>query len=191
MTSTTSATRSRTFVTDFLTRTRMHVRWSGRAGLTTVLATAVTLPSPASAQQAKKVGHPVNTVLFVCEHGTVKSLVAKLEFERAARARGLFMRAASRGSAPDSALPPWMRDNLERDGALLGDWRPLRLTQADLDSAIVIVSFDLPTGVFGTSSGRRERWDGLPALSQNYLAGRNAIRTRVRRLVDSLATNRR
>ena len=45
-------------------------------------------------------------VLFVCEHGTVKSLLAKLLFEEYAAQVRLHMRAESRGTAVDSVVPP-------------------------------------------------------------------------------------
>ena len=44
------------------------------------------------------------TVVFVCEHGTVKSVIALAHFQRLARERGLPLRAISRGTAPDARL---------------------------------------------------------------------------------------
>jgi hypothetical protein len=129
---------------------------------------------------------PVDTVLFVCEHGTVKSLVAKLEFERLARAEGLSAVAISRGSAADAAVPPWMRQALAGDGISLGDWQPRQLTARDVADAQLIVSFDLGPGTLPAGAATRLAWDGLPALSQDYAAGRTAIHIKVRHLVDSL-----
>jgi hypothetical protein len=45
-------------------------------------------------------------VLFVCEHGNVKSLMATSYFNQMAQERGLAFRAVSRGSAPDSTTVP-------------------------------------------------------------------------------------
>ena len=45
-------------------------------------------------------------VVFVCEHGSVKSLVAQEWFNRRAKERGLAVRAVSRGITPDASVPP-------------------------------------------------------------------------------------
>src|SRR5215213_9190652 len=55
------------------------------------------------------------TVLFVCEHGTVKSLLARVLFDEYAQEVGLGMRAVSRGTHPDTAVPPWMMKQLAFD----------------------------------------------------------------------------
>jgi hypothetical protein len=49
---------------------------------------------------------PTHQVVFVCEHGNVKSLMAASYFNTMAQARGLPFRAVSRGSAPDSDTVP-------------------------------------------------------------------------------------
>lgn len=143
-----------------------------------------------SGAQARTSIAPRDTILFVCEHGTVKSLLAKLEFERQAAAAGLFMTAVSRGSAADSVVPPWMHQALERDGDKLGSWKPQLLQRSDLKSATLVVSFDLPTSTVAGSAGPSQQWDGLPSVSQNYAGGRAAIRQRVSQLVDSLKAAR-
>ena len=48
-------------------------------------------------------------VVFVCEHGSVKSLVAMEHFNRRARERGLPYQAVARGLAPDRAVPEAVR----------------------------------------------------------------------------------
>lgn len=49
---------------------------------------------------------PVGTVLFVCEHGSAKSVVAAAHFNRLAEQRGLPFHAISRGTAPDEEMAP-------------------------------------------------------------------------------------
>ena len=44
------------------------------------------------------------TVVFVCEHGAAKSLIATLYFNKLAAERGLAARAAFRGVDPQDAL---------------------------------------------------------------------------------------
>jgi protein-tyrosine-phosphatase len=123
------------------------------------------------------------TVLFVCEHGSVKSLLAKLMFERAAAREGLTVRAASRGISPDAEVPGWMRAALRRDGFELGQWRPTALSAADIRAAHRVVVFDvnLPPGT--DAQPTMERWDAMPPVSEDYLAGRDAIASRIEELV--------
>jgi chromate transporter len=48
---------------------------------------------------------PTRTVVFVCEHGSAKSVVAASLFDRMAKERGLPVRAISRGTTPDASVP--------------------------------------------------------------------------------------
>jgi hypothetical protein len=131
------------------------------------------------------------TVVFVCEHGSVKSVVALAYFTQLARERHLPIRAISRGTAPDTAVPYVVREGLRRDGLTLGPFTPTRFTAVDLASAITVISFD-QAGVAGLVAGRvpTGTWDGLPAVSENYPVARDSIRARVVRLVDSLTRAR-
>ena len=146
---------------------------------------SLTLSLNAHAQRMTA-AHSDGTVLFICEHGTVKSLLAKVLFERYANESGLQMDALSRGTAVDSVVPPWMRSALAADHFNLGTWQPKALAPADLAKATYIVSFDVPTQASAGAKAPRAQWDGLPSVSQDYATGRDAINERVHRLVDSL-----
>lgn len=149
-------------------------------------------PAALVAQAPSKSPPDSQTVVFVCEHGTVKSVVALAYFRQLARERHLPIRAISRGTAPDASVPSLVRDGLGRDGLALGPFVPSRFTAEDLASAIAVISFDQPS-VKGVVAGRvpTARWDGLPAVSDNYPIARDSIRHRVARLVDSLDRARR
>jgi len=129
------------------------------------------------------------TVVFVCEHGTVKSVVAMAYFAKLAKERRLPVRAISRGTNPDLSVPPLVLDGLRNDGLTLGSFTPTRFSPTDLRGAIAVVSFDQP-GVAALVAGRlaTTAWDGMPAVSDDYGVAREAIRHRVAGLVDSLAT---
>ena len=129
---------------------------------------------------------PRATVLFVCEHGTVRSLLAKVLFEQYAAEVGLPMQAVSRGTRADSIVPAWMQQGLAADHVELGAWRPQTLRAADLKSASLVVSFDVPATAMAAARGARTQWDNLPSVSRDYPAGRDAIKARVHQLVDSL-----
>src|SRR6185369_3674390 len=118
---------------------RMRIRWHHSVLLLTSIAAA---PSQLWAQQAAT--HEPQTVLFVCEHGTVKSLLAKVLFEEYAQQVGLEMRAESRGTKVDSVVPPWMLRGLAMDHVTLGGWRPQGLRESDVMAASYVVSFDVP-----------------------------------------------
>lgn len=123
-------------------------------------------------------------MLFVCEHGSVKSLLARLLFEQAVASEGLAIPAVSRGTIPDAEVPEWMRTALERDGLDIGAWRPTALSEADIHSARLVVTFDVSLAFEGDAE--IERWDGLPAVSKDYVVGREAIAARVKQLVSEL-----
>jgi len=142
------------------------------------------VPHAVSAQRAPT--STERTVLFVCEHGTVKSLLAKVLFEQYAEEVGLRMRAESRGTHVDSTVPPWMLRGLAQDHVDLGSWHPQGLRSTDLTTATYVVSFDVPPNATAGARGPRTQWDSLPSVSQDYSKGRDAIKVRVHQLVDSL-----
>ena len=150
-----------------------------------MLACALAVPAALQAQHASAVPAR-DTVLFICEHGTVRSLIAKLLFERYASELGLRMAAVSRGTAIDSVVPPWLRTALTADQFALGSWRPQTLRVRDVQSARYVVSFDLPVAVSAAARGSRAQWNDLPSVTSDYITGRDAIASRVRQLVDSL-----
>ena len=156
-------------------------RWYGRVALGVLLPIT---PLPLGAQHPT--ARPAAQVLFVCEHGTVKSLLAKLLFDEYAAQVGLKVRAVARGTHADSAVPPWMRARLATDQLPLGAWRPQTLGPRDLKTASLVVSFDVPLAATATARVPHAQWDGLPSVSTQYAEGRDAIKARVRQLVDSL-----
>jgi len=138
------------------------------AALALVLWVCAPTRAPAADQAAE-----MQTVLFVCEHGLVKSLLAKLLFERAAAREGLALSAASRATAADAEVPDWMRTALERDGFHIGHWRPAALSEADVRSARIVVTFDVSLPFEG-EHGPQPR--GLPRLPPARPDGAAALR---------------
>lgn len=159
---------------------RAVIRWSIGA----LVGLSLGAPCDLAAQRA--LAATSRTVLFVCEHGTVKSLLAKVLFDDYAQQVGLHMRAESRGTHADSIVPPWMLRGLTRDHVDLGAWRPRTLGASDLIAASYVVSFDVPEAATAAARAPRTQWDGLPSVTQDYSTGRDAIKARVHSLVDSL-----
>src|SRR5882757_6722998 len=72
------------------------------------------------------------TVVFVCEHGSAKSIIAASEFERMAKEKGLDLNILARGTNPDAEIPKLVRDGLKADGYDVGTLKPTKVTQRDL-----------------------------------------------------------
>lgn len=125
-------------------------------------------------------------VLFVCLHGSAKSVIASQYFRRLATERGLAADTASAGTEPDAQIPPAVVQGLRGDGIDLGGHRPRPVTRADLQRAARVVAFgcDLPDIV--PPGLAIERWDDVPAVSEDYGRARDVIAARVRTLVDQL-----
>ena len=129
---------------------------------------------------------PAGTILFVCEHGSAKSVVAAAYFNRTAAARGLPFRAISRGTVPDAEMAPAAVEGLLGDGLKPGDPAPTKLEQPDLDAAVRVVTFcALPSGLQARSPV--EQWE-VPPVSTEYAASREAMLVQIERLLRELTT---
>jgi len=105
-------------------------------------------------------GAPMKTVLFVCLHGAAKSVLAAADFERLARALA--------------------------EGVDLCGQRPRRVTRDDVAGAWRVVTFGCALEELGAGAPV-ERWDDVPAVSDDFRKARAAIEARVGRLLDELS----
>ena len=125
-------------------------------------------------------------VVFVCEHGSAKSVLAAIEFNRWAEARGTSMRAVARGTAPDLAIAPVVVERLAQEGVELSE-TPKAFASSELRGAACVVTFDQPqVAAMIPTEVPIETWDGLPAVSSEFDSARRAIRGKVRELLDVL-----
>jgi protein-tyrosine-phosphatase len=126
-------------------------------------------------------------VVFVCEHGSGKSLIASEWFNRLAGERGLVVRAAARGLSPEPA-PARIAEQLRADGFDVDGFQPSALIPADLAGAprVVMIGAEPPAWA-SAAEVPVERWDGIPPASQGYAASRDAMLERIATLLDSLA----
>jgi protein-tyrosine-phosphatase len=130
-------------------------------------------------------------VVFVCEHGSVKSLMAKEWFDRLAALRGIPVRATSRGMVPDASVPAPIAQALARDGFDVSSFRPRRLAAADLEGAVRIVAIGTDTSSVTAAGGTLvERWDAIPPTSEGYEGTRDALKKRIEELLAGLETPR-
>ena len=141
-----------------------------------------------AAAQAPKTTTPRQTVLFVCEHGAAKSVIAAAHFNKIARERGLPYRAVARGTAPDAEIPNGVRQGLQREGLQLAVERPVLVAPADAAAADRIVTFEvaLPATVSSSKTPPTD-WKAVPAVSADFAVASADIKRRVEALIDELS----
>ena len=84
-------------------------------------------------------------IIFVCEHGAAKSIIAAAYFNKLAEESNSELRAVARGTNPDRELSPKTIAGLQEDGLTPTESIPQELSLADLESAQRIVAFcELP-----------------------------------------------
>ena len=124
-------------------------------------------------------------IVFVCEHGAAKSIIAATYFNRLAREKNLHLHAVARGTHPDAELSPHTVAGLQEDGLTPTESIPIKLTWEDIGAGQRIVSFcDLPDKYHHKAVV--EQWRDVPPVSENYGQSRDAILARLQKLIDDL-----
>ena len=122
-------------------------------------------------------------IIFVCEHGAAKSIIAAAYFNKLAEESNSELRAVARGTNPDQELSPKTVTGLQSDGLTPTESIPQELSLADLESAQRIVAFcELPEEY--QSNVVVEQWNGIPPVSENYEMARDAIVERINQLIN-------
>lgn len=136
--------------------------------------------------QESKAPAPKPTVVFVCEHGSAKSVIAAVEFRRMVKESGLDVNILTRGTNPDSEIPTLVREGLKADGLDVGTLKPTKIAEKDLAGATKIVSFGpdlkpwLPTG------GTVADWSATPSVNADYRAAQEFIKKQLEILLKDL-----
>ena len=123
------------------------------------------------------------TILFVCLHGSAKSLIAAEHLNLLARSRGLDVRGESAGIEPDADVPSPVIEGLAADDIDVKGYVPCRVTAEQIETATRIVSFGCDLGLVALATKPVERWDDLPMVSDGYATARDAIVARVKTLL--------
>src|SRR5512140_2640653 len=124
-------------------------------------------------------------IIFVCEHGAAKSIVAAAYFNRFAQETGLNLQAIARGTNPDTTLSSDAIQGLSKDGLTPGEATPQKLTPADIQSAQRMIAFcELPVEYQGQVIV--EHWEDVPPVSANYEVARDAIVQHIRYFVSQI-----
>lgn len=129
-------------------------------------------------------------VVFVCLHGSAKSVIASEHFRRLSAERGLDVSVACAGTEPDAEIPPRVVQGLLADGFDVRGQRPRPIERADLERASRVIAFGCDLGDLAPPGRPIERWDEVPAVSEDYGRARDAIAGRVRALVDQMLVAR-
>ena len=127
---------------------------------------------------------PSLDVLFVCQHGAAKSVIAARHLTELARARGLTLHAAAAGVEPDEVIPAHVIAGLREDGLDDQGTAPQAVTRELLENAQIVVSFGCNLSAVAGDSGRIIHWNDVPAVSDGYDAARTEILSRLHAILD-------
>lgn len=146
-----------------------------------IIFVALVFPTTAMADSPKVVDK--STIVFVCEHGSAKSVVAAAYFNHIAQQQALPFHAISRGTNPDPELSPPVVEALRKDKIEFRTTKPSRLTSEEASMALQVITFtDLTDDV---KPQNVEHWD-VPPISEDYSKSRDAILKKVQKLIERL-----
>lgn len=124
-----------------------------------------------------------HVILFVCEHGAAKSIIAAAYYNKLAGEKNLNIHAIARGANPDPELSPKTISGLHADGLTPTELIPQKLSLADIESAQSIVTFcELPKEY--QNKIKIENWDDVPPVSENYEKARDTIIEQLKQLLN-------
>src|SRR5215813_12915978 len=105
---------------------------------------------------------PAGTVVFVCEHGAAKSVVASEYFNKLAAERGLAVHAIARGADPQPALSVSTVRGLTADGLSPKLDAPRPVTASEVRSSSRIIAFDCEQPTMRALRSMDTCWDDVP-----------------------------
>src|SRR5688500_11729234 len=113
-------------------------------------------------------------IIFVCEHGAAKSVIATSYFNKMAKERNLDYTSECRGTDPDSIVSKSVKDGLTKDNVFDPDTKPRKLLISDTANVERIILFttlppDMKTNI------KTENWSNIQNLDADYEKRRNAI----------------
>jgi arsenate reductase len=123
-------------------------------------------------------------IVFVCEHGAAKSVIAADYFNKLAAERGLNYEAVCRATAPDSTLNPGTRAGLRADN-IRQNLNPQKLVPADTLNVKRIIIFTPVPNNFKTAVPI-EDWSSTQNVDGSYQQRKDAIVKKINALLDSL-----
>lgn len=124
-------------------------------------------------------------IVFVCEHGSAKSVIAATYFNKLAKEKNIQWEAVSRGNNPDEEVSEKTKKLLGEDKLLDVTFSPQRLSQLDVDAAEQVILFnDLPENIHGRNN--IEYWLEIQSVNDDFQKLRDDILAKIIPLLDSL-----
>jgi len=125
-------------------------------------------------------------VLFVCLHGSAKSVIAAEHLRRIARELHLVVDVSPAGVEADSSIPAGVVAGLAADGFDVDRLMPRQLSAEAIAAADTVVSFGCNVPTPNERTLRVLRWDDVPAVSEGYARARDVILLQLNGLVHEL-----
>ena len=135
---------------------------------------------------AHRKGVATLTVVFVCQHGSAKSLIAAQHFNRIAAQSGISMTAVCAGLEPYAEVPAPVVTGLAENGIDVSGFIPQQLTSETFAGAAHVVHFGCTIEPHVVNAVTVEDWGDVPAVSDGFELAHNIIVHRVERLIDTI-----
>ncbi len=153
--------------------------------LVMIIVCSLTVSILASPTKNKPTTAKESTIVFVCEHGVAKSVIAAAYFNKLAHKRKLPYIAVARGTEPQDSLMASVIAGLKNDNLAAPQKPAPKLTQSDCDAAKRTVFF-CPIPASYSTSASMQRWQNVPPVSEKYSTARDSIVANVQRLLKEL-----
>ncbi len=129
-------------------------------------------------------------MVFVCEHGAAKSVLAAALLERLAAEQGVPLRAVARGTEPEPQIAPTVAAGLLDQGIDVRAWQPRLVTREDLAEAWRVVSFGPDLSHLGPAGSLVQVWGDVLAVADGFQATQAVIAGRLSALLEDLPDQR-
>ena len=158
--------------------------WSQRAVTLAIVLGSSTLLCRSQNDQTR-------TIVFVCEHGSAKSVIAAAHFNRIAESKRIPYPAISRGIHPDAEIPRNIKDGLLADSLDVSGWTPTMIGDSDIRRAdrVITLACELPKSKSAAASKLID-WNNIPAVSDGYAEARAAIVQNIEQLLQTLSAKK-
>jgi protein-tyrosine-phosphatase len=134
---------------------------------------------------------PKSTILFLCQYGGAKSVIAASYFNRLAERHALpYAAVAAAAEEPYEAVPPPVVAFLDQDGFAVGAFKPRHVEAGDVQEAARVIGIDCDLAHADAGDAGVERWDDVPKVSDDLEASAAAIRRHVEELAAELRERR-
>jgi arsenate reductase len=130
-------------------------------------------------------------LVFVCLHGSAKSLIAAEYLTRKARERGIDAIGVSHGEEPDAAVPSHVVENMAAKGFDLRAYIPKPVTAEVLANAETIVTFGCDLSALLPPGKPVTCWAACPAVSDGFAPAWDFITASVDRLLERMPVSAR